>query len=336
MSVYVTNGSLEEKIVEKFESANNMFWPTPEIMENHSVEYHYSHPDKKLIDLANGTVGTISDCYILYAIGHMGVCTAEAINLFLETIKRTAPNLSIASSDSLRDRLRFLKQTGYLFIYRYEINRGNSVDRVTLYTLTESAYSLVVQHLQKPKKLIPNSSFQAKPFDEIMGWAAGAYVGASIANRCSCFSEYLERTFRTKQLGYFFYPVELKVKKPQGAYYIAVLTSYLSFHPDMHTKADYAEWCAYKVNVIKNYLACRTQKGKAQVILTVRDKKDLEEMGSIISNISAMEDYLEDIFFTSEGVFRERIVDEKCFLKLKKEGSYSSEHTFVCAKPDFL
>ena len=162
-------------IRKSIDSGNRHFVYSEEVETGYVKIFNYVNSDMKLLEFARDSYGMISDCFILYAVGHMGVAEVDSILTFLRALAKKNPDLNIncTSKESIKDRLRLLQKKGYLFKHRYEVlaNNGDSVgkDVVAIYSLSEDAYQLVKQRLQK--RLSINSAIQMKPMKELIGWA---------------------------------------------------------------------------------------------------------------------------------------------------------------------
>lgn len=304
---------------------NRHFIYTGEIEQTYTKVYNYVSADVKMLDFAREEIGMISDCYILYAVAHLGVAEIDAILRFLRALSKKYPDLSIICDDKnvVRDRLRLLHKKGYLFKHRYNVVSTTSGERqretVSIYSLSEDANNLVKQRLQK--RVSMNALIQMKPIKELIGWASAGLVGSIIASSCDGFENFLERVLRTKQLGAVYMPCELKVVKDATSYYIGVISSYCGINKQYQTDTDYAEWCAFKINTIKNYLYCRTTKGVAMVVVVVEDNTDLNEFTQMIHNSRFLEEYYDRILFTGEGAIRDYLATEESFLAMHKNSA---------------
>lgn len=313
-----------------------------DIVLHHRKVFTYVRDDERLISFAQDRTAMYSDCYILYAIAFMGVATKESISLFLQALSRKYPELAIIcqkTKDSMEGRLHNLANLGYVFMYRYTIQAMGDTGEikeqaVSLYTVVDAAFDIVRQRLQK--RLSINMAIQYKPLDELIGWASAAYVGACIAQSAG-FTGYLERVLRTKMLGSTYLPFELKNVVEGTSYYIAVINSFLQQNKLTQTDTDYLDYCAFKLNTIKNYLAVRTTKGVAIVCVALRDKEDLAQIGRLIYQAEILRPYLEQIFFTGEGIIRERGGDAtRAFLRLVIDDYTQEGYHFEYVNPIFM
>lgn len=307
------------------DSENRHFTYSDGIAASYTKIFNYVSADTKMLDYARDEVGTISDCYILYAIAHLGVAEVDSIMIFLRALSKKYPDLAVVCEDKneVRDRLRLLHRKGYLFKHRYETSvtyNGESIkEMVTFYSLGEDANNMVKQRLQKRVSI--NSMIQMKPLRELIGWNCAGLVGSAIANGCTGFVNYLERVLRTKQIGAVYFPCELKVVNNSNSYYIAVMPAYMGMDKMYQTELDYAEWCAFKLNMIKNYLYCRTTKGVSYVVVAVEDNADLNDITQKIHNTGYLEEYYDRILFTGEGVVKDYLPIDSAFLRIHRNSS---------------
>lgn len=306
------------------------------VMDSLTKTFHFKTADVKMLQFANDEVGAVSDCFIMYAIGHMGAAEEKGICLFLNAMSRKYPALNIIdysapdASAVLHNRLLILTKYGFLFKNSYKVLQ----DDVSLYSLTEDSFHLIRQKLSKSYAI--NSWFPAKCFHELVGWAAGAYVGAQIAQD-TAFEDYLERVLRTKQLGSVFLPSELKMSAKHGMYYVGVISAYLYHDTRIMTEAGYREYCVSKLNTIKNYLLARTKKATAIVVVAVADNEDLNAMVNLIQRSEVFTDLVDRIYFTGEGVVLNKSCELKdSFLQLVPDNSSDSGYDLLSTVPVFL
>ena len=104
-------------------------------------EFNYTPADEQLIKLATDSLGMNSDCFILYAIGLLGVATKETIRLFLNAMHGKSPDLYIpdvsdCDSELLEERIRILKRNGYIFAISCRMTHASGHFTTTFYTLT--------------------------------------------------------------------------------------------------------------------------------------------------------------------------------------------------------
>lgn len=327
----------------------------PEMEEIKTRTFKYFEEDYRLRGLALDEVGTISDCFILYAIAHLGVANLENILLFLRAYKTLQPSLMIADPYDLegyRSRIRRLFRVGYLYKTVIDedtarLNRSQRADYImetdikvdmeeidmenamTYYSVSTFAYNLMRQRFQK--KLPMDTLVAEKPLSECMGWLCAGYVGTKIATNCH-FRGFLDRVLRTKQVGVAYMPCELKCSVGEDKYVVCVTPSYLYYDSRYMTPSDFKDIKAQKLNFIKNYLACRSSKAQAVVVVACQDNKDLEEMAELIYGVEALSPYLEHIYFTGEGILRRKEVKDS-FLQIALT---SDGFEIVDSKVEFL
>jgi len=326
------------------DSGNKSFVYNADVETVYEKYYRYVTADQRLLSFALDYACMVSDCYIMYAIAHMGVADKKSILLFLETIASKYPKLNIkyrGEKGEFEQRLRALCRYGFLFRFLYTVdgkkeNGEFGENAICLYTLVESGYEVVNQRLQK--RVAKNGAIQFKPMSELIGWASAAYVGACIARSSGKhFVDFLDRVLRTKQLGAVYLPVELKTNVDGAVYYIAVVSSYLQHNEISQTEEDYAEYCAFKINTIKNYLYCRTTKGTSIVVVTVENNADLMDISSLIYSTGILTPYLDRVYFTGEGILKQRGDDaSKAFLRMYLDEKEEIGYGFEYAVPVFI
>ena len=334
---------LTKSFTDALDSDKRVLLCDDDIVRSYKKIFKYIRDDERLVAYSRDNVAMYSDCYILYAIAYMGVATKDGIELFLKALSSKYPELAIVFSktkDGMEGRLRNLVDLGFAFRYRYVIDAvGDTGEKkpqtVSLYTVIDSSVHIVRQRLQKVNLRI-NAAIHYKPIDELIGWAAATYAGSCIA-QSPYFVGYLESVLNTKQVGSAYLPFELKTSVDGTLYYIAVISSFLYHNKLIHTPNDYMDFCADKLNVIKNYLAVRTNKGVAIVCITVRDYADLEEISGLICKIPALRGYLGCIYFTGEGIIREFGGDvSKAFLQIVADAESEKGYRYERVVPDFM
>ena len=326
-----------KKIIGLLDSSERAYLCTPLAVETRVASLTYMDSERKLLSLASNSTCMISDVFILYAIGHMGLCGLDAVCNFLRALSKKYPSMSIVyETESVKERIRNLYRIGYIHRENYSIDivkpEGDKErERMAIYSLMDDGYSMVSQKLHR--NLANNRMIQAKPLHEVIGWAAAAHIGALVASKANL-CDYLERVLRTKQVPSYFFPMEVKLEKDDVKYYTAVIPMFMEMHPEFETSEVYEDFCFMKYNAIKNYLVCRTTKGVAEVIVVVRDSEELFEVARTMVRYPQFSTLLDRIYFTGEGLVRaagENV--KKAFLQLSIE---SGDVDFKQSVPPFM
>lgn len=318
------------------DSGSRRFRYDSQYAEGHVKNFVRTTMDSKIASFAQDTMLMYSDCFIMYAIGVLGVADIPTICLFLKALKAKNTELQIADTDTgtVKERLRVMMSAGITFRYRYSVVVEDSVpggDKlgISLYSLSEDSYQILNQRLQK--RVTVNMAIQTKPMKELIGWAAAAYAGSMIANETYNFDSYQSRVLRTKQLGVFYFPCELKMSGPDCMYYVAVMSSYLGINKAYQTEDDYNDWVAFKLNMVRNYINCRTEKGVAVVVVTVENNADLNSFVRYMVQAGMLGGISERVYFTGEGILNmESLSVEERFLQVvpsMKEAGYDIVQT---------
>ena len=318
--------------------AGRRFLITDNIRENHRKRYMKTNESEQLYSFATEYYGMTSDCYILYALCVLGVADMDTIRGFLTALAAKYPELRVSceSKAVIMERIRKMYKMGLVckVMYDIEAEEGMNSECVSLCIAAPYANELVRQALSL---VIPvNKGIELKRIDELAGWASGARIGVEIANNCN-FVDYLHRYLRTKQIGTFYFPCELLVNADDVNYYIAVMVSYLRMDKEVQTPRMYAEMCAHRVNMIKNYLNCRTTKGVPIVVVAVRDNEDLNKITTYIHESNSMTGYYGNIYFTGEGIINHEGVDFKnSFLQMVIDSESEAGYEITHAEPIFV
>lgn len=320
------------------DSNNRVFRCDEEIKESHGKRYNYKDSDVRRLQFVVDALGMTSDCYILYALTLLGCATKETVDSFLSALAGKYPDLHIVyGKDNIDARLRFMFGIGLVQKVYYDVPLGpnKKKDRVVFYLTTEDGVGYVKQHLKK--KCTYNHAFYTRHIKDLIGWACGAYVGATLAEKHTGFVEFCEGMVRTKQMGSMFFPCEWKAKVDDTMYYVAFHPSYLEFDKSYMTKRDYDAICLNYVDMMRNYVNCRTTKGIPVVVAVVEDNKDLN---NIVLNILAagnMNHLLGNIFFTGEGAVLGHKGEEKsAFYQLVPDADAKEGYSLVACKAPFM
>lgn len=309
--------------------------------ETYDKAYTYMDINRRLLGFANETLGSISDCYILYAIAMLGVADRQTIQLFLKNMKARNSDLFIEDTDNdknIKQRMRILKKYGFVFSISYEYMDASDKKGVaqypnTLHTIDPEACNLVNEKLSK--RIPYNKWIQAKQMPELLGWACAAYVGTNISFHKN-FKIYMDGAFRNRNLGTFFFPCELKFDNGENQHYVAVIDSYLYWNRKTQTERDFDDFRALKINAIRNYITNRTKKGIAHIVICVADRDDLYAMRDLIVQSGVLIEYLQHIRFTGEGILQNTARLEDAFLQLYVPEDTDGEATFFASTPVYL
>lgn len=303
----------------------------------------YMEPDIKYMKFARDIMGAISDCYILYAVTVLGVADITAIRMFLYILKAHNGELYIAdvsAADNVRARLRNLVSLGFLFKITYEADTFDSsgepvCDGVSLYMIENDGQKFMEQKLGK--KLANHKWLVAKPMFELIGWAAASYAAMRVAS-AGRLVEFKQGLFQTKISGMTFIPPILKMKMSNGKdiVHVGFFPAYFHHDTSIMTDNDYADFCLKMFNTIKQYLYFNDTKERyVRVVIVVEDNADLVEVAGWLKKINLLDNDLDRIFFTGEGILRlnEEIKDK--FIAMKKVDT-ADGFEFYQSSPDFL
>ena len=322
--------------------------------DSYKIDATLRSMDEKIKYFADGEVGTVSDCYLIYAVAALGFTDLEAVRLFLTALHRKNADLSIPNmrnTDLIRSRMEKLRATGLLLKHRYEVPRqqaigenGETVDilddgtnNITLYNAAASSISLINNKLGRPVAL--DQWAAAKPLYTIMGWASCAYVAGRIAQSKN-YVDQIQGVYQTPAVGKVLMPSLLKMLSPDGSEveYVGVFPAFLHLDKTINTEEMFEKNCEYMFRRMKQFFFYHDKKSHlARMIIVVEDNSDLVQMAM---RIHAFGDFVEDydrIFFTGEGPMRmaKTVKLVHCFLRMAQDGSEQG-YTFIPASPDFI
>lgn len=322
---------------------NRHYVVTDSTKRDYKKRYQNVEESKQLYSFAVDYYGMTSDCYILYALCHLGVADYKTIHLFLKALASTYKDLRMAVEEEglIVERLRVLYKMGLVCRFSYDLELTevkdvsfNKIETVALYVAAPRANDIVRQSL---RLVLPeNKCVEMKQLTEIVGWACAARVGAEIASGATKFVDYLQRYIRTKQLGTAYFPSEVLTEVEGTRYYTAVLDCYIGMDKEIQTPRMYAEYCGRKIDTIKNYINCRTTKGVASVVVAVRDNADLNELASMIAESGALKGLLGNVYFTGEGPLISGLNIRDCFLQMEETTLNEKGYNIFQSEPAFL
>lgn len=303
--------------------------------------YKYIHEDIKLLKFASSQTGTTSDCYSMYAVAKMGCCNLETMSMFLRNIQRRNPDLAIADThvdddSDFRKRVNSLFKNGFFFKLGYSIDVVDSSGRVVednirLYTIDKSSQSFMNQKLCK--RVVINDWIQAKPWNELIGWAAANYTGV-YATSGDAFVEYKDGIFRSRSLGVVNLPLEFKNKVAGKDYYVASVPFFAYWNKELQTNDEFVKHTISKISVIREYLSFREAQGKeARVIVTCEDSDDVDNFAKWCMQTEILLEHMDKIYVTGEGIHRAGTPLEASFARLKIRGD---SYTLSVERPDFI
>lgn len=294
-----------------------------DVLNSQTKRYNYLDQDTKLLRFAQGSMGTLSDTFILYAVAMLGISERVAIQNFLFSLSRKNSDLFIADpedSDGLKSRLKALVQSGFLFRvgYSYDVvnpmtNEVNKQENV-MYTLDEGALRFVTQKLGI--RLASNQWIAAKPLEEHIAWADSAHV-ISTMGRDESFKEYRQGIFRCKELRITMMTAELVTSIDDKDNYIACFPAFIHQNKRRQTDKDFERANKDRIAVIRNYMFVRAKDDKEPyVVIACEDLADMERMATNIIEDGTLLDYLGRIFFVGEGCYRAGHNIANCMFRL--------------------
>lgn len=304
---------IAKPILDELNSDSRLYLTTDEIVENYRKRFTYKTDDERLLALSIDKVASgYSDAYIMYAICYMGACTKEAIYAFLRALSNRYKEASIVSDVAgVNTRMRVIREEGYLYSFGYSTNARvvstGVMDNfsVRIYTAAESAFHVARQRLSLP--VFPeNQGFAFKSFLEILGWTSTTYCAARIMEN-SHFYELTDRYLRTKEISaYLPFEMRCKVATKEGDLKLNVgfLNGYFKRNPYTQDEKLFIESCIFKMNIMRNYFNTRNKNGEPVMVVVCEDENDMATVISYILRTKSLENYLERIYFTGEGIVR--------------------------------
>lgn len=343
----------------ELDSLQRKFIATEQVRESYLKEYRYIEGGVGLLRFACDSMGSVSDCFILYAFAVLGIADRMAVSMFLKSMARKYKELNIVSLDDpdlLRRRIQSLFKCGFLFKMKYCVNTmgdESSADNINLWSITKDGLSLMNSKLGK--RVIVDQWLQGKCIQDIVAWSSASYISTILAQNNN-FSGYGERIFKAPSTGTTYVPNEVLFDGPEKPrqYSVAFVQGYFNMNKQTQTVDDFKDACSYKIKTIRNFLDVRGRKYNTYVVCVVESSKDLTNVVDVMfgSNIlrdfvknsdgtvtevsGAFEDYISRIYFTGEGIALEHKGElDSGLLKLVLDESTGS-YVFTCEVPPFL
>jgi len=309
------------------------------VRESFTVMYERMSNEKRLFYFANERFGSVSDCFIIYAIMILGVCDILSIQNFLHALHNMSTELSLLDYEdlsSLRSRIKKLVDVGFLAknVYRTEgVTEDKSTSYMNLYSCTSEAVEFATKRLSRPYKFM--SWLQAMRPQELISWAAASRIGTTLA-LYPTFKEFgLGKVYSNKNSYYL--PCELKYQLRDTEYNVAVMNTFLYFDKSVMTESDYKDYVIDKLNTILQYVTYRSKVCEARVVCVVEDNTNLTTLAKWIKKAERLRDILPALYFTGEGVVNELNGDvANSMVQLVLSDRYEAGFTFVQTVPDFL
>lgn len=308
---------------------------------SYEKDYTWVEEGRRLLSFANGYAGSISDCFIIYVIAVLGPCDRRTVQIALRMLKVKSAGLYIEDPENdknIQSRIAALGKCGMLFAHTYTAVESieGGVERkipVRLYTADKDSINLMNNKLRK--RVPVNHYIATKQLSELIEYASCAYITAAMSTNKN-FQSYLDGVFRSKYLGSYYFPGEIKFSGNTGITYVAVVGGYLFFDPRIMTQDDFNDIRATKITAIKNYIMYRSKKGRCCVVIVVQDNDDLVDMAQVILRFDMIHEDLCNIYFTGEGCMRYAKEVNQAFLQMKICPGEEVPFDFEYTVPDFL
>lgn len=319
-----------------------------EIYKTYSMKYKYMTHDTQLLKFAENSVGLVSDCWVLYVIALFGAADRETIFNGLMALKRVEKDLAIpdvrgtiGDKRSALHRLEELTKCGFLYKHSYNVETMDGKKKlstdVTLFSITPSGVQAM--NMVLGKRIISTEWFQAKPLYELVGWGAASFIGTQLALQ-EGFHDYEQGIFKTRSIGTMKISAIVKVDiegKEDHPAYVGVIPAFLHFDEYRRSKTDFKKSCYGFVNKISQFFYYEDSRDRyTRVVVPVESNEDLVAAASWIKLAKTIDDKLDRVFFTGEGVVRSTGKLDGSFLKMRLDDEADGGFVIVPARPDFV
>lgn len=266
---------------------------------------NYAEYDTKMLAIEKGYVGSISDCFILYAIAKLQYASREVILEFLATLSKKNPSYYIPELDykGLNNRIKELIKYGFIIALDNEVSvEGLQKSHLILYAVTEDGRTLANNRLQKRVK--PDRFGNTRPLCEKVGMGASAYLVTKLMSEAA-FVDFADGVFKGKYCGTIKLDNEIYCEKDNQKEHIAVISFFAHQNMGYMNEKAFEDYKFVKLNTIRDYLITKSQKDNhsGKVICLCEDQKDFEEITEFIykSRGSFDEWHINSIYFTTQS-----------------------------------
>lgn len=297
---------------------------------------NYKDLDSKMVAIENGFVGSISDCFILYAIGILRYASKESILLFLNNLSKKEPGYYIPELDNegLTNRIKVLSKYGFIVRVDSEVTVENlSNSHLILYVVTEDGRTLANNRLQKRMK--PDRFGTTRPLAEKVGMGAAACLAVRLMDS-PYFIDYSDGIFKGNYCGTVKLDIELCFKKDDMPIRVAILSFFAHQNKGYMNEKALKDYKYHKLNIMRDFIVAKTREGerKGYVICVCENQKEFDEAVEFLINSNGFDDeQLPLIYFTTHSVITGVKDMKNAFLQISQDNNGEIVYSNGC---DFL
>ena len=300
--------------------------------ETYEKDYKYLDYAYKLKQLTDDTIGMISDLYIMYAIAVLRVGTIRDITAVIQRLRDTykEENLLLPAADRevIKSCLHRLRHFGMVYQHGYVMENGpKGKKHYAVYSLDKENTYLLNQALSKNIRGIPY--LQVMPLYQIIGLAASGHSMAKLLTHKE-FSRFGSCVASTKYMNDIQIPQEIVLKDAGGELtYVGFRSGYFQKVEGVMTTEDVQRNLHYELNLLRNYVDCRSKTGDVVVVITLDSVESYKAIKEMIEEYNFVDHILPQIYFTSFGLMEK---GEYFSLLKKKDGecvAYAIAPSFV-------
>lgn len=286
--------------------------------------------------LHNG-IGNSADCNLLYLLSRLQFADLLTIKQVLEVYKRQHKTLDMIEEKQLQIHLKKLRMGGFIGHTDYKDSIGGHDETVfksmkRLYSVTDFGMRIMNQTLKK--KITFEHANIVKPLHEKIGLASNANT-ISYCMRQGNFEVFVENYFLSKEMnGRHAVPCVARFGSSyneEEKYRVCFIPAYLIWDQSVQTEEDYKESCRFLSRLVKNWLGVMAKaSGTPLCVITVKDNADLNKVTKLFFGYRSITQYLNNIYFTGEGILREDSVQNKILDDEGKEKAVKSGVKMNC------
>ncbi|MBQ7065922.1 MAG: hypothetical protein IJN92_03800 [Lachnospiraceae bacterium] len=286
--------------------------------------------------LHNG-IGNQADCNLLYLMSKLQFADLLTLKQVLEVYKNQNKALDMIEEKDLQIHLKKLRMGGFVGHTDYKTSYGGQGEEVfksvkRLYSVTDFGMRIMNQTLKK--RITFEHANILKPLHEKIGLASNANT-ISCCMRQGKFEMFVENYFVSKEMnGRQAVPCVARFGSQcpeEEKYRVCFIPAYLLWDKSVQTEEDYKESCRFLSRLIKNWLGVMARaSGTPVCIITVKDNADLNKVAKLFFDYRSIAQYLNNIYFTGEGILKEDSVQNKALDNEGKEKAYKSGVKINC------
>lgn len=278
--------------------------------------------DKITFSFRNEEV-VLSDLQIAYVVSLFQFTIPPVIAATIQVLAKTWPEKHIpkeTTRDELLNRIKKMCGMGILRRYVYELEKQN----IVLYSSTIEINKIIHQLLKYKTDGRPEKDIL--PPVEIISFAAASMIACELLKSESLVHFRFMPSFVYLEERHTFY-AEFTHQWSESRYTI-LQPVFTKVDKKRYTEQEWFEYQKEKIKVLHQYMEYQSKKEKlVQLIIVLQDKQDFIKVSTWIVNEFSME-WLEHIYFTSEGALKSGESFNQSLIKISKASFNEANQEF--------